>query len=165
MTIWTDEITDYCAKLHREGLSSSAASTELNRRFNLLGAITRNSVIGKWTRMGLTHASRSRPKKGGRPKRLETPSMPKISEPLIPVEEFNERQRVERARQKKRKSATILDVDGCRYPLDNGLFCNGHQKDGSSYCLGHHKLCHAGLMIVPRKAMARNTRGGITGRF
>ncbi len=40
-------------------------------------------------------------------------------------------------------TTSLADVTGCRYPEGNGpfLFCNGPQRQGSSYCEPHFSLC------------------------
>ena len=66
---WTDERVARLSKLWAEGLSASQIATDL-------GGVTRNAVIGKVHRLGLS--GRAKSTTGGRPKRAaaEAPSAP-----------------------------------------------------------------------------------------
>ena len=52
VSVWRDEVTDTLRKLQAEGLSAAQIALHLNQAFDI--SVTRNAVIGKLHRMGLS---------------------------------------------------------------------------------------------------------------
>ena len=74
---WTDERVEELKKLWAEGLSASQIATRM-------GGVTRNAVIGKVHRLGLS--GRGRPTRTARPKTVkQKPSMPRSPRSAAPV--------------------------------------------------------------------------------
>ena len=126
--------------------------------------VTRNSVIGKAARLGLTmeHKAEIHPQTNNKALRL-------LKGGLLTVVRKNGSGYVQaqtpRAEFKQRcieivpRHLTIhqLDANDCRYPVggdkagDPITFCGHSRKEGSSYCDAHHSLTHNPLR--PYRAM------------
>lgn len=140
---WSDEKEEKLKKLWAEGLKSSECAP-------LLG-VTRASVCGKVTRLGLTgraakkSSTRSRfelkvardKSKISRPKQTKLPT-----EPLPP----------KRTNDIARKTLVQLDKDDCRFPIDLASggygFCAAEKLPGLSYCIDHARRCHPALFVT-----------------
>lgn len=148
---WTDDRVDLLKKLWQEGLSASQIAGRL-------GGVTRNAVIGKVHRLGLSGRATTSRMKSSRPRaraatarraqqrpnfrQLGNPafrnlyqteveaSLPVVDELEIPVEE--------------RKSLQDLTENCCRWPIgdpqhDDFHFCNKNKVPGLPYCEFHAK--------------------------
>src|SRR3954471_22560081 len=74
---WTDERVELLKKLWAEGLSASQIATEL-------GGITRNAVVGKVHRLGLSGRAKSAPTAKPRPRNARAhSSMIRITRPAV----------------------------------------------------------------------------------
>ncbi len=155
---WTDERVDILKKLWAEGLSASQIAGRL-------GGVTRNAVIGKADRLGLSgRATTSRLKSGCPPKRnvdrfpkeapvasarkraktlsnvgfLELGSAHSIGpEPFTPKEDLV-------IPEAERKSIQSLEENHCRWPIgdpqaDDFHFCGKTKVPGLPYCDFHCK--------------------------
>jgi GcrA cell cycle regulator len=145
---WTDDRVEILKKLWSEGLSASQIATRL-------GGVTRNAVIGKVHRLGLSGRATTSRMKTHRPrarvattKRLAKPRFASIpnsplralyhadAEPYVPtVEELdiplNERRTIQ----------TLTESD-CRWPIGDPQtpdfhFCNRSKIVGLPYCEFH----------------------------
>jgi GcrA cell cycle regulator len=142
---WTDERVDLLKRLWSEGLSASQIAQKL-------GGVTRNAVIGKVHRLGLSgRATPSRPARRSvkpaiaRPVRAATPASiaaaprpapppPAPVEPaLLPSGEF----------------ATVLTLSShiCKWPIGdpddaNFRFCGRHAGAASPYCEAHARVAY-----------------------
>ncbi|MGD2133287.1 MAG: GcrA family cell cycle regulator [Maricaulaceae bacterium] len=140
---WTDERVEVLKKLWAEGLSASQIAKEL-------GGVTRNAVIGKVHRLGLSgRATPSRP-----PSRLTSPHRPRAAlrpalrlaggtsapaaAPSIPVDP---------APLPNGEFATVLDLSEhiCKWPVGdpsdpNFQFCGRKTKVGAPYCEAHSQM-------------------------
>jgi GcrA cell cycle regulator len=145
---WTDERVELLKKLWSDGLSASQIAGEL-------GGITRNAVIGKVHRLGLSGRAKSpssaspRPRKarsGGHMLRVSRPQMrgntalayeyevepePELLE--IPVEQ--------------RRNLLELNEKTCRWPIgDPGspefFFCGGETANELPYCTYHSRVAY-----------------------
>jgi len=136
---WNEERVATLARLWREGLSAS----QVARR---LGGVTRNAVIGKAHRLGLTlRDAPSRPNlpsakiPGVKPaKRLQieprAPSPPPRVAPAAP--------RTFAAEVAPTATLMSLDEDGCRWPIGDPArpgfgFCGRTRNRGAAYCPEH----------------------------
>src|SRR6202142_2579592 len=73
---WTDERVELLKKLGSDGLSASQIAAEL-------GGITRNAVIGKVHRLGLSGRAKSASSAAPRPRKARSPMMLRIGRPAI----------------------------------------------------------------------------------
>ena len=147
---WTDERVETLKKLWGDGLSASQIANEL-------GSATRNAVLGKVNRLGLSgRANSPRP---GRPARQRKPRAhshmmrvrpqmrgntalayqhdlevePDMIENIIPMGQ--------------RCTLLELSEDKCRWPIgDPGstefFFCGGKPTEGAPYCSFHSRLAY-----------------------
>jgi GcrA cell cycle regulator len=150
--MWTDERVELLKKLWTEGLSASQIAAEL-------GGITRNAVIGKVHRLGLSGRAKSpsstsprprKPRAQGHMMRLARPAMrgntalapmyesdlepePELIENIIPLGQ--------------RCSLLELNDNKCRWPIgDPGtaefFFCGGVPAEGLPYCSYHSRVAY-----------------------
>jgi GcrA cell cycle regulator len=149
---WTDERVELLKKLWSDGLSASQIAAEL-------GGITRNAVIGKVHRLGLSgraksaSAAVSRPRKARSPTHMlrlarasirgntalahaydvEAEAVPELIENIIPIGQ--------------RRTILELTEQTCRWPIgDPGssdfFFCGGNTVTGLPYCAYHARLAY-----------------------
>jgi GcrA cell cycle regulator len=142
---WTDERVEVLKKLWSEGLSASQIAKEL-------GGVTRNAVIGKVHRLGLSgRATPSRPPsrivRTPRPRpslrpalRLAGAAAPPPPLPPIPVDPQP---------MPNGEFATVLDLSEhiCKWPIgDPGdprfQFCGRKTKSGAPYCEAHARMAY-----------------------
>ena len=152
---WTDERVEQLKKLWSEGLSASQIAAEL-------GGITRNAVIGKVHRLGLSGRGKSastQPK--ARKPRASQPARPSpprtvgntalkvdyapaprptpaprpapVEELIIPPEE--------------RATILTLTEHRCKWPIgdpsqDDFYFCGRYSEAGKPYCEHHSKIAY-----------------------
>jgi len=142
---WTDERVELLKKLWQDGLSASQIAKQL-------GGVTRNAVIGKVHRLGLSgRAAPSKPArtvfKAPRPARpaAAAPSAPRrISEPAALAPLPSPVRYVDEAP----GTATVLTLGAhmCKWPigdpsLDSFTFC-GRGCDEGPYCLEHAQVAY-----------------------
>ncbi|HLK23243.1 MAG TPA: GcrA family cell cycle regulator [Caulobacteraceae bacterium] len=154
---WTDDRVELLKKLWLEGLSASQIAKQL-------GGVTRNAVIGKVHRLGLSgratpsQPSRStfktprppRPISHATPRRLEPRPSP-MPPPVYFVEEPG--------------SATVLTLGAhmCKWPIgdpatDSFTFC-GRRSDGDGpYCVHHARIAYQPQQPRKRSAVSELTR-------
>ena len=147
---WTDDRVDLLKKYWAEGLSASQIAQRL-------GEVTRNAVIGKVHRLGLSGRATTSRMKSVRPRRnVASIRRPKINrngglkmhhnsdatqrnisgyqdyeELVIPIEE--------------RKYIETLTESSCRWPIGDPQhkdfhFCSGHKIPGAPYCEFHSTI-------------------------
>jgi len=165
---WNDERVETLKKLWSDGLSASQIAGRL-------GGVTRNAVIGKVHRLGLSGRATTSRMKSHRPRaraqstrRLMKPRFANIGNPALrqlylgdtepytpPAEELviplNER-----------KSIQTLTEASCRWPIGDPSenefhFCGRKPKAGSPYCEGHARKAYQPQQ--PRRA----DKGRMTG--
>jgi GcrA cell cycle regulator len=149
---WTDERVELLKKLWSDGLSASQIAGEL-------GGITRNAVIGKVHRLGLSGRAQSanagvpRQRKARAPGQMlriargairgntalahvyeiEAEAEPEVFDNIIPMTQ--------------RRTILELTESTCRWPVgDPGsgdfFFCGGNTVGGLPYCAGHARLAY-----------------------
>ncbi len=157
---WTDERIALLTKLWTDGLTASQIATALGE------ATTRNAVIGKAHRLGLS--GRPSPVRVPRPARSAglRPSKPRplsnsgriplmtrqaeamhvravepVARPIIPMAEIP-----------LGPSVSLLKVTDkmCKWPIghpgDEGFrFCGGQSREGTPYCEGHAQMAYQPL--------------------
>jgi len=149
---WTDERVERLKKLWADGLSASQIAAEL-------GGITRNAVIGKVHRLGLSARAKSPSSAAPRPRKpraaahvlrvprsslrgntafahafdLELEPEPELVDNVIPLGQ--------------RRSLLELTEDTCRWPIgDPGssefYFCGGPAMTSLPYCAYHSRIAY-----------------------
>lgn len=150
---WTDDRVEILAKLWAEGLSASQIAKQL-------GGVTRNAVIGKVHRLGLSgRATPSRPRRKkvtapratakspatSRPSAPRTPKAPSAPTPSVkplPIP-------LEAKPLANGEFATILTIDEntCKWPIgdpssDDFRFCGRPASDNNPYCSSHCQVAY-----------------------
>ena len=162
---WTDERVAILSKLWADGLSASQIAAEL-------GGVTRNAVIGKVHRLGLS--GRAKPSSGGIKRVKRTAKQGAYSR----TKSSNRSQRSGKGTGLSVVTRTVVDdmpeptplklelVDltekTCRWPYgdpatDDFYFCGCNSKEDSPYCEYHSKL--AFQPTVDRRREKRNAAG------
>jgi GcrA cell cycle regulator len=148
---WTDERVELLKKLWSDGLSASQIAAEL-------GGITRNAVIGKVHRLGLSGRAKSassgaprqrKPRSSSQLLRIGRPAIrgntalahayeveeaePELTENIIPIGQ--------------RRTILELTEQTCRWPVgDPGsgdfFFCGGNTVSGLPYCAYHSRVAY-----------------------
>jgi len=148
---WTEERVELLKKLWADGLSASRIAAEL-------GGITRNAVIGKAHRLGLSGRAKSPASGAPRPRKLrvhvlrptraavqganalvlayETEPEPVPADNVIPLTQ--------------RRTLLELNEDTCRWPIgdpatENFFFCGGKPVTGLPYCAYHARVAYQPL--------------------
>ncbi len=147
---WTDERVELLKKLWADGLSASQIAAEL-------GGITRNAVIGKVHRLGLSGRAKSQSSSAPRARkprshmlRVSRPTTrgntalayayeaepelePEFVDEVIPVEQ--------------RRTLLQLTEDTCRWPVGDPsnsdfFFCGGKPVTSLPYCAHHCRVAY-----------------------
>lgn len=130
---WSKERVEVLKKLWAEGLSASQIA-------RTMGDVTRNAVIGKVHRLGLSgRATTSRKDRVRRATIPKPQPKPVVAEPVS----------VKEATLPGGDFATVMTLNGvmCRWPIgDPGAsdfhFCGNAVEDGGPYCPGHAELAY-----------------------
>jgi len=163
---WTEERVETLKKLWTEGLSASQIA-------NRLGEVTRNAVIGKVHRLGLSGRATTSRIKSVRPKN-RNPRSGKQSRPLrfgVPRTPFPHgatppgEQSFELAEElviplEERKYITTLTESCCRWPIgdpmhDDFHFCGKSKANGMSYCEFHAQRAYQPAQPRRRQSVSR----------
>ncbi len=145
---WTDERVELLKKLWADGLSASQIAAEL-------GGITRNAVIGKVHRLGLSGRAKSPSSATPRPRKARSGGhMLRVSRPAVrgntalaydydmePEPELME------IPLNQRKTLLQLNEKTCRWPIgDPGspdfYFCGGDTVNELPYCSHHSRVAY-----------------------
>lgn len=149
---WSDERVEMLKRLWADGLSASQIAAEL-------GHVTRNAVIGRIHRMGLSGRARqpSRSSEGGqrrtyRPRAIVPRDAMRVDRMLNAEPEFEPEPKPEVILDDaiavgQRKTVLELNENTCRYPVGNPgaanfFFCGGQTVHGLPYCSGHCRACY-----------------------
>jgi GcrA cell cycle regulator len=157
---WTDERVELLKKLWGEGLSASQIAGEL-------GGITRNAVIGKVHRLGLSGRAKSvaTPSVAPRPRKPRAPSHPlttfrvagntalapvmEAAEPDVAPEPVVELKLVPKVSDFACERVTIMELreSMCRWPIgdpgrEDFRFCGSRSCSGSPYCEHHAQIAY-----------------------
>ena len=131
---WTDERIETAKRLWMEGHSA----TDIAQR---MGGVSRNAVIGKLHRMGLSREGRAAPAKPARIKAPKPARAPKAVKSKVSTRP----KRILRADDLEREGHPIMSLTRhqCRWPVNapprggEHLFCGDETVPGKSYCEGH----------------------------
>jgi GcrA cell cycle regulator len=149
---WTDERVELLKKLWADGLSASQIAAEL-------GGITRNAVIGKVHRLGLSGRAKSPASAAPRPRKTRAPAhMLRVTRPqvrgntaLAHAYEYEPEPEPELTDNiipmGQRRTILELTEDTCRWPIgDPGasdfFFCGGNTISGLPYCAFHSRVAY-----------------------
>jgi GcrA cell cycle regulator len=157
---WTDERVETLKKLWLDGLSASQIAKQL-------GGVTRNAVIGKVHRLGLSgRAAPSHPSRPSfktprppRPMSLSTPRARSLEPrahpapaPRVPFVELP-------------GTATVLTLGAhmCKWPIgdpssDDFTFCGRRAVDEGPYCADHARVAYAPPQGKKKATVAELTR-------
>lgn len=157
---WTDERVETLKKLWQDGLSASQIAKQL-------GGVTRNAVIGKVHRLGLSgRATPSKPArpafKAPRPHRpAVAPSAPRrIAEPVASAPAPAPTRYIDEAP----GSATVLTLGAhmCKWPIgdpasENFTFCGRRSSEGP-YCNEHAQVAYQPSQTKKRSSASELAR-------
>lgn len=143
---WTDERVDTLKKLWLDGLSASQIAKQL-------GGVTRNAVIGKVHRLGLS--GRAAPSQPSRPVlRTQRPQRPAITQQPAPRRSVETRNEpvpptpLAISYPEEPGSATVLTLGAhmCKWPIgdpstDAFTFCGKRIAEGT-YCVEHARVAY-----------------------
>ena len=159
---WTDDRVEQLKKMWAEGLSASQIAAKL------AGGVTRNAVIGKVHRMGLSGRVTNRRPTTPRTRKTREPSHPGRASATIasssfrtsgnnalkPLSEVKPQPMLEPVPihiadipEGERVTILMLSDKTCRWPIgDPGseefCFCGKSPKEGAPYCAGHAQLAY-----------------------
>ena len=150
---WTDERVELLKKLWGDGLSASQIAGEL-------GGITRNAVIGKVHRLGLSGRAKAPSSSVPRQRKPRAPSMYRAPRPMMrgntalahmPAYDYEAEPDPEPIENiipiGQRCSLLELDQEKCHWPIgDPGqpdfFFCGGKTNAGTPYCGYHGRVAY-----------------------
>ena len=144
---WTDERVANLKKLWLDGLSASQIAKQL-------GGVTRNAVIGKVHRLGLSgRAAPSQPSRpafrAARPRPTQAPSAPRRIEPAPRAAAAPAQPAPRPAVLDLPGTATVLTLGShmCKWPIgdpssDSFTFCGRRAGEGAPYCVDHARVAY-----------------------
>jgi GcrA cell cycle regulator len=149
---WTDERVEMLKKLWADGLSASQIAAEL-------GGITRNAVIGKVHRLGLSGRAKSPSSAAARPRKTRTHTQVlRVARPamrgntaLAHAFEYELADEPEQLANVipigQRRTILELNEETCRWPIgDPGssefFFCGGPSLTALPYCAFHSRVAY-----------------------
>jgi GcrA cell cycle regulator len=148
---WTDERVELLKKLWSDGLSASQIAAEL-------GGITRNAVIGKVHRLGLSGRAKSPSSTAPRQRKARAhPHMMRVARPAMRgntalAQAFEYEVEAEPVVDNvipigQRRNILELTEETCRWPIgDPGsaefFFCGGQTVSGLPYCSFHSRIAY-----------------------
>lgn len=166
-TGWTDVRTQAARALWQEGLSASMIAVDI-------GNVSRNAVIGKLHRLGVTgritayRPVRTKPAQPRRERQVRLPRPP--MEKLPPLKE--ELARIKALAPVAQADGFFCDVatirdDLCKYLPGDGApyhFC-GRRVALGRYCADHARLCYGEADAAARRALMREQRAAADARW
>ena len=148
---WTDERVEQLKKLWSDGLSASQIAAEL-------GGITRNAVIGKVHRLGLSGRAKSPSSSAPRPRKPRATHMLRVSRPVArgntalayayDYEAEADQAPVENViPMGQRRTLLELNEQTCRWPIGDPAtqdfyFCGGLSLTALPYCAYHSRVAY-----------------------
>ena len=165
---WTDERVELLKKLWADGLSASRIASEL-------GGVSRNSVIGKVHRLGLSGRAKSASASVPRQRKPRVQHMMRIARPgvrgntaLAPMHVFETELEPEPTVVEnivpmgQRCSILELNESTCRWPIGDPsaadfFFCGGKTIEGLPYCGYHSRVAYQ--PVSERRRDKRSERG------
>ena len=144
--IWTEAMVDMALYLHRKGHSSGSAARVLNQAFGT--ELTRNSVIGKWSRLGLsrdqTTISATRAAAGRKRHRQQRQDNMKPKTKPNPLPVYRDPNASIWQPLPGTTPVSLIDLTDmhCRWPIGDPVtgYCGCDRQPGSSYCATHFEM-------------------------
>ncbi len=138
---WTDERVTTLKKLWLDGLSASQIAKQL-------GGVTRNAVIGKVHRLGLS--GRAAPSQPARTiMKVPRPARPVVAAPVVVRRPTPPMMATPVYAQEEVGSATVLTLGAhmCKWPIgdpatDGFSFCGRRSGEDGPYCVEHARLAY-----------------------
>lgn len=157
-SVWTDDVCKHLVALFHDGLSAAQISQQLGR------GISRNAVIGRLHRMGLSNGRSNRSKGGAGTHKRRPRAKVYVPNPRKRKRvEFKVPDRVEDAAPPPHERVRMEDATlrHCCFPIGepNGLdtqYCGRKVDVTQTYCDVHHAICHD----KPQKKSKRPTNFG-----
>ena len=157
---WTDERVELLRKLWMDGLSASQIAKQL-------GEVTRNAVIGKVHRLGLS--GRATPSQPAKPIfKAPRPPRPVVSSPPVqrrPVEVRPVSAPMPVVYVEERGTATVLTLGAhmCKWPIgdpatDEFTFCGRRAGDEGPYCVEHARVAYQPQQSKKKSSASELTR-------
>ena len=150
---WTDDRVEQLKKLWESGLSASQIAAEL-------GSVTRNAVIGKVHRLGLSGRAKSPASTAPRPRKVPRPAqhMMRVSRPMSrgntalahAFEMDHEPDPISHDNIvpiSQRRTLLELNEATCHWPIGDPsnpefFFCGGKALGGLPYCAHHSRIAY-----------------------
>jgi GcrA cell cycle regulator len=143
---WTDERVELLKKLWADGLSASQIAAEL-------GGITRNAVIGKVHRLGLSGRAKSPSSSAPRPRKARSSGhMIRVQRPQVRGNnalaydyEVEAEPEMLEIPMEQRKTLLQLSEKTCHWPVGDPstpdfFFCGGESANDQPYCTFHCRV-------------------------
>lgn len=176
--VWDEKNIERLKTLWAEGLSASQIAT-------VLGGTTRNAVIGKVTRLGLTprrlcgggyhtHQTRMRrtrnkkPKAPVKPREKAKPIVPDWKREILEAPVYLEPCVDEKIPLSQRKTILTLEAGDCRWPIGDPQnaefhFCGGKKIVGLPYCQRHAARAYQDIVAFKAARDAAGAQSGAAG--
>jgi GcrA cell cycle regulator len=149
---WTELATAAARDSHALGMSAAKTAAALQRAFG--GVLSRNAVVGKWFRMGLTREENDDRARAARRSRRPTSAEPKspaarrsraMSAPGLVPNADRGADPMLHVPLAQRKQLLELGPGDCRWPVGDPkeadfFFCAAPQLTGRSYCRRHYHV-------------------------
>ena len=146
IVVWDNELTERLRSLWAES-DEHGPLYSCSQIAKMLGAVSRNAVIGKARRIGLPHRmrggeERQRNSSARKPRQVRYVPLVDLFEDAPPPVDFI--------------GVTFIETTDatCMYPEGDGahmLFCGQPRKDESNYCPGHSAICWVKPRIPAQK--------------
>jgi GcrA cell cycle regulator len=139
-TTWTSERVEQLKGCFGAGLSCSQIAAEIG--------VTRNAVIGKMNRLGLSRPKHVRPKEPAQKRAAWRPrALTRLQILLQPPPEPLARAEPTLLHDGRGCSLLELSPGKCRWPIsepgaEHFCFCGNQQVDGLPYCVGHARMAY-----------------------
>jgi GcrA cell cycle regulator len=158
---WTDERVELLKKLWADGLSASQIAAEL-------GGITRNAVIGKVHRLGLSGRAKSPSSSAPRPRKARSSGhMIRVQRPQVRGNnalaydyEVEAEPEMLEIPMEQRKTLLQLSEKTCHWPVGDPsapdfFFCGGESANDQPYCTFHCRVAFQPASDRRRAAASR----------
>ncbi len=159
---WTEERVERLTTLWNDGLSASQIAADL-------GGVTRNAVIGKVHRLGLSGRAKPQPQAASRPRKARESAAPNrpitIGNVAVKAEEEAAPEAAPKARPApvpevltfERATILTLTEQTCKWPIgdpskEDFFFCGRRSEVGIPYCTHHARIAYQPAADRRRKA-------------
>jgi GcrA cell cycle regulator len=137
---WTTERVELLKRQFEEGLSCREIAASIG--------VSRNAVIGKLSRLGLTRGPGSTEPRATTAKPRASKSAPRQKYPMLQVV-YENGQSVPHGPVASARPCTLFELseERCRWPIstpgaEDFCFCGNMPLDGAPYCEGHSRLAY-----------------------